>query len=307
MPTDEDNYILKPFPGFSYEGSAVARFEDGFSVDVGFKLQLQKNGVISGELQSLQNDETLWSYFKQTKAFTLKGQETREDRSIVANGCHLTSLNESDKRGRFKAREVLVNADILDNKYNCKLHLHFGIMNLYEVFRSLSVETRLGPLILKNFGDWKQSEELMSLYHMPLITSGLEIVVQADGSDSIRNIVGNAIKIVWDFLKITSLAQTIWHDWAVLEVSEVLNEKEMCIKSIFLELRSPKTGAPHLRMNAIAIYLEKFVRSAWKGYSSELAEKYGFDMALEWYIQSNAGFLLEKVLIRYNLLGDVSR
>jgi hypothetical protein len=293
-PEDEDGFN-KPLPELSYEGSGDAGYGNGFSVNVQFKLQQHKNGVITGELQFQDYYEALWSYYKQTAAFTLNGKESKNGRSIVANGSYLTGLDESDKRARFGSREILVSPDVLDIKYTGKLHLHFGIMNVYEVYRSVNVETNLGPLKLKNFGNIKEAEEVMSLYHVPSITSGLEIVARADGSASIRSIVENATKIVWDFLKITSLAQTIWHDWASLEVSEVLDENEyqMHIKPIFHKLRSPKTGAPYIRMNAMAIYLETFVRSAWKGYSSDLLEKYGFDTALEWYVQANAGFLLE--------------
>jgi hypothetical protein len=173
------------------------------------------------------------------------------------------------------------------------LHLHFRVVNVWDVFRGVSVETSLGALKLVNYGDIKESEKLMSLYHLPLITSGIVLVIESNGSDSIRDIVENSTKIVWDFLKITSLAQTVWHDWALLEVSEVLDEENMGIKPIFHKLRSPKSNSSYIRMNATAIYLQQFVCSAWRGYSSELAEKYGFDMALEWYIQSNSGFLLE--------------
>jgi len=46
-------------------------------------------------------------------------------------------------------------------------------------------------------------------------------------------------------------------------------------------------------MNTVAVYIEHFVKSGWNGYSPELQEKWGFDMALEWYIHSNMGAPLE--------------
>ena len=36
-----------------------------------------------------------------------------------------------------------------------------------------------------------------------------------------------------------------------------------------------------------------FIKSAWKGYSDEIDEKYGFNLALEWYLDSWASSILE--------------
>ena len=54
---------------------------------------------------------------------------------------------------------------------------------------------------------------------------------------------------------------------------------------------------PALRQLTNDSYSREFIRLAWKGYSRELDEKYGFAYALEWYIESNLVDALEfKVL-----------
>lgn len=111
--------------------------------------------------------------------FTLNGRENRESRSLLAVGCNLTGLNQQEKKSNFSAKEVIVGNDALDNHIKGKLHLHYGILNLYEVFGGACVDTSLGQLKLTNYADIKESEKLMSLYHMPLITSSLRIVHRA--------------------------------------------------------------------------------------------------------------------------------
>lgn len=285
--------MLKPFTSFKYEGSGAVTFEDGYSINVKFVLQLHKNGLISGELEFPTFDVSLWSYLNKMTIFILKGQENRDRRNLRAEGCILAGLNESERKGKFGAHEVLIDNDILDSRIKGKLHLHYGILNLYEVFGGACVDTNLGQLKLINYTDIRESEKLMSLYHMPLITSSLQFLLELNGLQSLRDILDGASKTVYDFLKITSLAQTIRHDWVLLEVSEVLDEETLYIRPILHKLRSPALKSPHIRMNTTAVYFEHFVRSAWRGYSVDIEEKYGFDMALEWYIQSNNGGSLE--------------
>lgn len=67
----------------------------------------------------------------------------------------------------------------------------------------------------------------------------------------------------------------------------------MYIHPVLHILRSPVLRSPHIRMNATAVYFERFVRSAWRGYLEHIEGKHGFDMALDWYIQSNSGGALD--------------
>ena len=289
-----DNIMLEPFTGFKYDGLGDVTLSDGRSVQVIFSLQLHKNGLIAGELEFPSFDIGLWSYIKEMSRFSLKGQENRSNRPLLAEECHLTGLDEAVRKCTFGSREVIIGTDLLDNPVKQKLHLHYGIVNLYEVFGGASVGTELGELKLVNLTDIKESEKLMSLYHMPLITSGLRLMLEPGSQLSLRKVLEKATNIVHNFLKISSLAQTIRHDWSLLEVSKVLGNKTTSIRPVLHILRSPPAGSPYIRMNATAVYFERFVRSAWEGYSADIDEKYGFDLALDWYIQSNTAGTLEK-------------
>jgi hypothetical protein len=50
---------------------------------------------------------------------------------------------------------------------------------------------------------------------------------------------------------------------------------------------TPKAKVPALRQLTNDSYSSNFINSAWKGYSKEVDDKYGFSFALEWYIESN--------------------
>jgi hypothetical protein len=289
--------MLEPFTGFRYDGLGDVAFSDGRFAPANFSVQLHKNGIIAGELDFSRFDFSLWSYLKDMPRFSLTGQENQSNRALLAEKCYLTGLNEANRKCTFGSREVIIGTDLLDNPVKQKFHLHYGIVNLYEAFGGACVDTELGKLRLVNFTDIKESEKLMSLYHMPLITSGLQLMLEPSPLQSLRMALENASNIARNFLKVSSLAQTIRHDWAFLEVSEVfdkvLDEEIIPIRPVLHILRSPVPRSPYIRMNAPAVYFERFVRSAWEGYSTNIEENYGFDMALEWYIKSNSGGTLE--------------
>jgi hypothetical protein len=56
---------------------------------------------------------------------------------------------------------------------------------------------------------------------------------------------------------------------------------------VYRELRSPKLKPPHYRQLTNPAHSCNFINAAWKGYSHEI-DKFGFDYALEWYIESNS-------------------
>jgi hypothetical protein len=132
-------------------------------------------------------------------------------------------------------------------------------------------------------------EQLMSNYRVPLTTSVLSLHIDTNGSKTIGDISNEAVKLMEDFLKITSLSQTTWHDWTVLDIYEQID----CTAKgslIYRKLQSPKLNPPHYRQLTNPAHSSHFIRDAWKGYSHD-NDKYGFDLALEWYIESNSAGL----------------
>lgn len=99
-----------------------------------------------------------------------------------------------------------------------------------------------------------------------------------------------------DFLKITSLAQTIWHDYAY---ARVIKRKGLTdnTNEILFEMYQPKTGSPRQPyLITKTIESDYFIANAWRDYSHNsrnLDSQYGFDAALEWYIASKIDTLIE--------------
>lgn len=60
----------------------------------------------------------------------------------------------------------------------------------------------------------EQSENIMRMYDTPLVTSFLQISMLPDGNESISDISVKGIQTTEAFLKITSLYQMVWHEWA---------------------------------------------------------------------------------------------
>jgi hypothetical protein len=108
-----ESYMLEQFMSFRYECSGEASFEDGYRVDVRFVLRMHKNGSISGDLEFLTFDSTIWSYYHKMSEFTLKGQESHDLRSVRACRCYLVGINRSEKKATIKALQVTIGDEVL--------------------------------------------------------------------------------------------------------------------------------------------------------------------------------------------------
>jgi len=60
-----------------------------------------------------------------------------------------------------------------------------------------------------------------------------------------------------------------------------------------LELFYPKTKNPYSIGLANTASYPPFIASAWKGYFEDIDKKYGFTLALEWYLDSWSSSILE--------------
>jgi hypothetical protein len=58
-------------------------------------------------------------------------------------------------------------------------------------------------------------------------------------------------------------------------------------------MSAPKQKRPVKMAITVPVYSPNFIKSAWNGYSKVLDEKFGFDRALEWYVEANLATVLE--------------
>jgi len=88
------------------------------------------------------------------------------------------------------------------------------------------------------------------------------------------------------------LAQTVYHDIAMFTIYEK-NDSTNGSSLLYLELLSPKTKSPYSIGLANTASYSHFITSAWNGYSEDIDKKYGFTLALEWYLDSWSSSILE--------------
>ncbi len=290
--------IIKPV--FETKGLGKAVFGDNLE-EADFHIQMLSNGMITGDLQFHSADYAKIFGYLEKEFFTLGGKTSPNNENIIAEKCFLTGLKTSNSvsgssiGGRFSAHNVILNPETQETRPNKELILKFGLVNVHETLRVI-VDTELGKMRLAHHKEIKEMERLMQQHNLPLITSSAELFVNPDGAQPLGSIIDKAIEIVQNFLKISSLAQTVWHEWVFVQVYEKMTDSDG-YQLIFLRLCSPKAKNPSSRGITNPAHSSHFVSAAWKGYSRELNEKYGFDVALEWYIESNSASVGESMFL----------
>ena len=91
--------------------------------------------------------------------------------------------------------------------------------------------------------------------------------------------VNESIDVVQDFLKVTSLSELVWHDWAFVDIWERIENTQKA-KLIFRKLGNPKIKSPKSHPITPISYSNEFIKTAWSGYCKELDDIYGFSTAL---------------------------
>jgi hypothetical protein len=292
---------LSTFYDFKYEGKAKCSFEGGLSEDVDFSIQLLTNGRIIGELKFITfHYNEIWGYHEELRKFTLEGIVKNSNTALVAKDCYLTTLSvkqtfeeqtifESGK-GKFSCSKVIFRPEDESSLPKNEILVDFGVLNVYETDKII-VNTSIGELEFGQKHDLKDLTNLMRLFRIPLITSYVRLTIQPSGL-RLEDIISKSVNVVENFLKITSLSQTVWHEWAFFIVYEKKDNSEE-YRQIYRQLRSPKAKIPVLRQLTNPAHSSFFIKTAWQGYSKELEEKYGFDIALELYIESNLAGTIE--------------
>lgn len=272
---------------FELNGIGTVRFDSSEDItNAKFDLFLHYNGKITGNLEFDNPNDSLFGYLRKMEEFNLEGEIASSNKKIVAERCVLTSLTDSSSqpKSRFKTHNVLISAESIKRKPTGDFLIEFGLLNVYETFRVI-VETKVGTIYLSHYQGIEEFNQLMLLYHIPLITSVAKLQIKADGSKTLEEILDNITTVIEDFLKITSLSQSVWHEWVFISVIERVGNSDQD-SLVFQRFRRPKSKVPVLRQLTNDSYSSEFIKSAWIGYSRELDEKYG-TFALEWYIESN--------------------
>jgi hypothetical protein len=267
----------------SFKGKGKVSFNDDVERDADFSINLTHNGRIQGNLEFSSDDPLLLSYSLQSKKFSFTGIDDDNKKTILAEDCMLTSYE--GRSCRFSTHRINWDPNVIRRTTKKELSLQFSLVNVYETFQ-VHVQTKLGTIDLKQYKSHLELEKLMSNYKIPLITSVAELYIKDTNNKKIEDILKEAIEIIRDFLKVTSLAQTCWHDWTLLQVYEQIGDKDQG-RVVYREIRSPKLKPPHYRQLTNPAHSYDFINAAWKGYSHE-NDKFGFDYALEWYIESNS-------------------
>jgi hypothetical protein len=263
--------------------------DDGLSADVNFIIKTLQNGKTVGYLDFITFHLLIANKFSQTKKFSLHGKWNDNNASIIATGCYLIFLSSpqqiinskitiSGAKGEFKTDDVIFFPEALDNKPEKKLLIRFGIINIHKT-RRVDVDTKLGKLVLANHHGIDERVSTMRSYNIPLITSAIDISPSRINFNTVRDVVNESIDIVQDFLKVTSLSELSWHDWAFVDVYEKIEDTQDG-KLIFRKLSNPKIKSPKSYSLTPIVYSNEFMKTAWGGYCKELDDIYGFNAAL---------------------------
>jgi hypothetical protein len=290
--------ISNPF--FNFKGKGKMKFRNRKEFEADYSIQMLWNGQIVVELDIHSDDFKNIPEFQGEITYFMLTRVVSSDnnRPIRAEDCNLTGrrlssgVSDSSVKARFQCRKVTLDPDNIKNRPRNEMIIQFGVVNMEQTFRVI-VDTKMGEIWLKHHENIDNLVKLMRLHDMPLITSFPEIQFRPDGTQDLEAIVERAIEFVQDFLKITSLSQTCWHEWMFVHAYEKATPEADKYEHMFLRLRAPKTKLPSTRGLTKRVHSATFLRTAWKGYSKELDEKYAFDLGLEWYIESNSATVIE--------------
>jgi hypothetical protein len=244
-----------------------------------------------GNIDFIIFDNRTWNHIHDNDSFVLEGIEERHKLTLVATGCKAikysslteftnSSVHESATFAAFKLNTKYRNSDTVEI---CKLIIEFGIMNVYKVPYGTPANTQLGVLQLFNYDDIKERQDLTSVYHMPLITSNITLTIDRNTEiNSSDKLVDEAIKIVDDFLKITSLFQTTWHEWTFVIANAVgYDNINKLLRRLSIRMITPKSKPSHFRQIVNSFSFGTHVNEAWERHTHQINESYGYDYALD--------------------------
>lgn len=282
-------------PKFEVKGNGKITFSSGIEGNANFTIRMLNNGITEGELELDPPDLKFTVPLSKNENFVLEGK-TEDGSNIIGPECHVINSNQkfgekTSIKVNFYAEKVIIDQEILKTKPQKELVVKCSIVNVHETLR-ITVDTELGELTLINYQGIKDLEKIIRSHKISLITSELQIIPKIDDSYTLQDIKEKSLKIARNFLKLTSLAQTVWHSIAMFTIYEKTDDSDNYHR-IYLELFYPKTKSPISLGLANTASFPHFLKSAWKGYSENIDENYGFTLALEWYLDSWSASVLE--------------
>lgn len=292
--------ILEQFEEFTCKGKGTITAKNK-EYNVDFIVKQLQNGRITGNLQT--ELPSFMEAFRFTKLgeFDLNGKVEKGE-SIILKDCYLTSIKteNSSVSAEFLAFEALVNPEKLKEKPTNEIFIHFEVLNIDRTFRVI-VDTRLAELCLREFEDIEDRLRINKLLGMSSITAVVELSKFTKDLTRLtfEDILTESANVVDGFLYITSLAQTCFHSWCSVLIYEKINDSDK-FQLILRKMRSPKEKRPTYGGITNAAHSANFISSAYEGYRNNeelLKESYGFDIALELYLESNIATVAESKCI----------
>ncbi|QQG48729.1 MAG: hypothetical protein HY247_08350 [archaeon] len=283
----------------SITGTGLAIFDDGKGVGVTFTAALHINGRFEGQIDFPAEFEGDFFSLQAVPLtyFDIEGAANLRDHAfpIMIRRCLLTRFEIShgattELRGNFICQEAVFQEESLRTVPTRKLLFGFELANVSKTFRVI-VGTELGELVLRHSSEMDSLEARMDSYGSPLVTSSATIEVASGGGLTLGEILQRATVTVENFLKITSLAQGKWHTWVTVSIYESSVDGGGELR--YLSIRHGKLLTSSGRQLTNPAHSSRFVSAAWKGYSGRNVKKYGFDLALEWFVGANGSQLLE--------------
>lgn len=275
-------------PRIEIKGHGEIKLEDDSIVNGEFVIRQFGTGITQGELKVA--DYATCMKIRGLESFTITGTE-EEGSQIIAEECFIEKVSMGENNlVIFNPNKIIYDKENLETKPEEKILLKFALMNVHQTFR-VTADTELGTLYLNQFKGLEEAEETIKTHNISAITSSITIEVDSD-YENLEELRKKGLDTVYDFLKITSLAQTTWHSIASFVIYKKKNESEGYSR-VYFEILSPKTKSPKLFGITNQAHSSQFISNAWGGHSKKIDEDYGFTLALEWYIDSWSAFVLE--------------
>lgn len=282
---DANTIFSKPF--LEFKGCGTILFDDGIQSSGNFVIQLLASGESIVELEFDKSNPNVSIPISKGTNFTIKGKTT-DNFDVTLTSFYIISHDEKfpdwELKIKFKPKKVILDNQFENTKPTKELMIRSYLINVQQTFR-IEVDTELGKLQLVHFERIEENEKLMRLYHLPLITSALEFTFGTDGTKSVDEIVNKALEIIRNFDLVLKFAQGTW----INRVSLLIYEKEDGSENYrlkYLRLFPASIEPPNVGGLTNPAHSFVLIPSLWKGFSPQIFDEYGLNIALDWYVIS---------------------
>lgn len=216
-----------------------------------------------------------------------KNGEEVSIKHIWVNGIHTIGAEVDLK---FSAEEVVVSYDIISPED--QIYIDYGIINT-DLRRLTSgyIETDIGKITFSKLKDPEEIIEKMKIFKTPLLSGFINITAgNINKFESLESYFKAVNETVEKILELLSLAQSTYLSYCAIRIyAKTLNsnsQDDSKLKRMILfdiKTKTPNLGQPLIR-DWGDIY--GFVSPKTLQKYTDLKEKYGLDIAFEWYLES---------------------